>query len=141
MNQEYTITSVEEMDVLAQEMANRLQGGEVLALYGDLGAGKTTFTQFLARHLGVQQTVVSPTFVIERQYAAKDKTLHHFDWYRLDSSQAVTNLGIDELFEDSGAIVVIEWPERAEDLLPNHTWKIRLHVLDEQHRQVSIETP
>ena len=101
-------------------LANVLNGGQVIALHGDLGAGKTTFVQGLARGLGVTGRVSSPTFVLVNQYtAARGLRLVHIDTYRLgaalDEAEAI---GLEELLDDPTAIVAIEWAERVAALLP-----------------------
>lgn len=139
-DKQVAIKSIEEMDSLATEIAASLRGGEVLALSGELGAGKTTFVQGLAKALGVKQTIASPTFALERQYKTdKGFRLHHFDWYRLDDPPAVQALGVEELIGQSDAVVVVEWPERAWELLPSDTMVIGIAYDDhDEARQVTL---
>jgi tRNA threonylcarbamoyladenosine biosynthesis protein TsaE len=135
----HEVSSVEEMHQLAQVLATALHGGDVVALSGELGAGKTTFTQGLAAALGITGAVASPTFVLERQYVTnRGFHLHHFDWYRLERLEDVQFLGVEELFGDPRSVVVIEWPERALQLLPQTTIHIRLEIVDEYQRRVHI---
>lgn len=102
------------------------RGGAVIALHGDLGAGKTTFVQFLAAALGVSRPVTSPTFTLVGEYALPSgRTLAHMDLYRLDEGADLESIGFDDYLR-SGAIVAIEWAERAEGSLPPDT--IRMYI-------------
>jgi tRNA threonylcarbamoyladenosine biosynthesis protein TsaE len=137
---EVQIQNLEELDVQAQKVARELRGGDVLALSGDLGAGKTTFVQALARALGISGTIQSPTFVLERQYAIPSGlVLHHFDWYRLESVEAVSALGLEELFDDVQAVVLIEWPERALSIVPDSAWVVAFVITGETSRRLSVQ--
>ena len=102
--------SAEETKTLAKKLAGGLTGGEVVLLYGDLGAGKTTFVQGLAEGLGIKDKVLSPTFVLRRFYGGKIN-LMHYDFYRLESEKDLENLDLDEDLSGNN-VVVIEWPER-----------------------------
>ncbi len=112
----------------------------VVALQGDLGAGKTAFTQGLAWALGVEETVTSPTFVIEKIYklplGAKFNHLIHFDCYRLESPQELMTLGFKEILADPGNLIVLEWPERVAAILPTETKTIIFHFIDETTREI-----
>ena len=90
----------------------------LVTLTGELGAGKTTMTQAICRGLGVTEPVTSPTFALIHEYAAFAVRVVHCDLYRLDSARAVASLGLDDMFADSSAIVLVEWPERAGAMLP-----------------------
>ena len=90
----------------------------ILALSGDLGAGKTTFVQGIARALDITEPITSPTFVLANTYTANDKKLVHVDCYRLESAEDASILDFTQLFTDPEAIVCIEWPERIKDILP-----------------------
>jgi tRNA threonylcarbamoyladenosine biosynthesis protein TsaE len=141
MRESRIVQSAEEMQHLAAEIASQLNGGEVMALSGELGAGKTTFVQGLAKALGITQPIASPTFALERQYrTAEGQVLHHFDWYRLDSLASVQSLGVEEYFGQITDITVIEWPERAPGLLPSDTIRIGIaYDHNEQTRKVTID--
>ena len=106
----------------------------VVGLYGDLGAGKTTFTKALAEALGVVGTVTSPTFVIEKIYTLEGQDfshLIHIDAYRLESSDELKKLGWDTIVGDPGNLIVVEWADKVEELLPEHTRKIHFKVVGE----------
>lgn len=109
-----------------------------MALSGDLGSGKTTFVQGLARGLGIQQPVVSPTFVLMRQYDSKSKNLYHVDLYRITTKpeREYTALGIGEVVGRAENIVVIEWAEKVKNLLPKNTIWITFETIDESRRRI-----
>lgn len=113
----------------------------VLALYGNLGAGKTALTKLLAQELGVREHVTSPTFVIQKSYPtahSRIRTLVHIDAYRLGTSAELATLGFKELLGDPRNLVVVEWAERVEDLLPPETLRVYLEVNMDTSRSVSI---
>lgn len=93
---------------LAFDLGKTLKGGEVLLLHGDLGAGKTVFSKGIAAGIGVRNEVVSPTFVILKEYHGTVLCLYHIDMYRIESEKELENIGIDELFADD-SVVIIEW--------------------------------
>ncbi len=116
-------TSLPQVSALAHDLGLHLHGGEVLALIGNLGAGKTTFTQALAKTLRIAETVSSPTFVLQQSYAIPGTQLHldHFDLYRLTDEREVQNSGLAELWGNPHTISVIEWADKAPNLLPPQT--------------------
>ncbi|OJI09495.1 MAG: tRNA (adenosine(37)-N6)-threonylcarbamoyltransferase complex ATPase subunit type 1 TsaE [Candidatus Vogelbacteria bacterium CG10_big_fil_rev_8_21_14_0_10_49_38] len=114
----------------------------VLLLEGDLGSGKTTFTQVLAKHLGVRENLVSPTFVLIKSYRTKHhkfKKLVHLDAYRLDSGQDLERLGWNDLVTDPANLIVLEWPERVADLFAPTELKIDLKFIDQNTRAIQYE--
>lgn len=125
----FRIKEVKELEgvakwVIAIATALPYTNAVVVALHGDLGAGKTTFTQMLARTLGVTEPVTSPTFVIMKGYAleaADFDNLIHIDAYRLDTSKELSVLGFAQLLAAARTLVVVEWAEKVADLLPEHT--------------------
>ncbi|HNR98572.1 MAG TPA: tRNA (adenosine(37)-N6)-threonylcarbamoyltransferase complex ATPase subunit type 1 TsaE [Planctomycetota bacterium] len=125
----------------AEEVGERLGGGEVLALSGPLGAGKTVFAQSLARGAGVPAAtpVTSPTFVLHRRYAGRI-AIEHLDAYRLRSARDLEALGIGELIEGGGA-TVIEWADRVAEILPAHTVWIELDVTGPCSRRLRARIP
>ena len=114
--QETISNSVDETWAIAQALVEELPKRAVLALHGDLGAGKTCFVQGIALALGINQPVTSPTFTIVNEYHG-DRYLCHIDLYRLSGADEVLALGFDEYLEAEG-IVAVEWPERAEEIFP-----------------------
>ena len=116
--------------------AEKLRGGEVIALYGDLGAGKTCLVKGLARGLGIRQEITSPTFTIIHEYPDGRLPLYHIDLYRLDTPGEAVNLGIEDYLATTG-VTVVEWAEKIESLLPAQTIRIHLTQVDEQTRQIT----
>lgn len=117
-------------------------GAVVLALYGDLGSGKTALTKELSGLLGVSETVNSPTFVLEKIYRAKHprfKRLAHIDAYRLEGGEELRHLGWEELLSDKQALVVVEWAERVEKALPPEALKVRASFVEEGSRNFETD--
>ena len=130
--------SAEETRRLGMAIAPALHSGDVLALSGDLGAGKTTFVQGLAVGLGVAEWVTSPTFILMKSYAGSRYSLVHLDVYRLDNVQEVLDLGLDALFEPS-AIVAVEWGDVIGPLLGSEQLLVDLrHGRQECVREVVV---
>lgn len=123
----YKINSVEETWAAAAEVAELLQPGTVMALHGDLGAGKTTFMQGVAMALGVDLPVTSPTFTLSNEYETPDFKLIHMDLYRLICADDLQDIGFLENLEN-GAVVALEWPERAEELIPSDAFHVYLDI-------------
>jgi|SRR3989344_9626898 len=124
-------------DVLGR--TKRRNGAVVLALCGDLGSGKTVFTQEIARLLGVAESVISPTFIIERTYKIKKKNflyLIHIDCYRLRGSAEINALGWSGIVKDPRNIIVVEWAEKIEDVLPKDTTIVCFEHAGESKREI-----
>jgi tRNA threonylcarbamoyladenosine biosynthesis protein TsaE len=128
-----------------EKFAATLQGGEVLALYGDLGSGKTTFMQGLAKGLGITRNIISPTFIIMRSYeigtgdkGLGTKNLYHLDLYRIANGEQAVDLGLKELMGDPENIVAIEWPDKIENLLPEKRINLYFEYLEDDKRQIRI---
>ncbi len=141
----YKINGKEEMEKIAQDFVANLEpkkdGAIVVGLYGDLGAGKTTFTQSVAKVLGIDDVVVSPTFVIEKIYELtnqKFSNLIHIDAYRLESSSELLSIGWNEVISKSENLIIIEWPGRVGDIMPSHI-KVQInHLENETAREIEI---
>lgn len=138
MKGSFEVQSVEETWALAQQISAELQPGDVLCLEGDLGAGKTTFTQGLAAALGVSGRVTSPTFCIVQEHRSSTTLLVHMDLYRLTSEEDVLAIGWEDYLAE-GAILVVEWPSRAGSLIPPSARHISFHHLGEESRQIRID--
>lgn len=130
--------STEDTEKLAREVAEKIKPGSVIALEGDLGAGKTTFTSYFVHALGIDKRVQSPTFVILRKYVGDKLTVNHLDLYRMQGAEELIDLGLNELFEEGG-ITIIEWPEVAKHLLPEDTIWIKFEYVDENERKISVQ--
>ena len=135
-------SSPEDTERIAQALAARLVPGMVVALEGDLGAGKTCFVRGLARGLGADADAVSsPTFVLEHRYPATvgGTPLVHIDAYRIRSQADLESIGWDELLAAGDAVVVVEWPSRIAGAMPESVLSVRLRHLGEDRREIEIE--
>lgn len=132
--------SLDELRAWGHRLGERLRGPAIVALSGDLGAGKTTLAQAICAGVGVREDVTSPTFSLVNQYEVNDTTIYHLDLYRLHGPQDLTNLGWDDIV-NSDAIVIIEWPDRAGDRLPDDAIHIALaHIPgDESRRRLTVD--
>ena len=124
----FEVSSVEETWELARRFAQELVPGDVVCLEGDLGAGKTTFTQGLAAAMGVPGRVTSPTFCIVQEHAG-ERLLVHMDLYRLHDEADVEAIGWEDYLAQ-GAVLVVEWPERAGSLVPADAKRVVFRHLD-----------
>jgi tRNA threonylcarbamoyladenosine biosynthesis protein TsaE len=123
---------------LGRSFAEELEPGAVVALFGDLGAGKTRFVQGICEGLGITGHVASPTFTIVHEYAAGTLAVFHFDWYRIRSIDELIDLGFDEYLR-SDAICMIEWAEKAEALLPYQRFDVAIRLgATPDEREVTI---
>lgn len=121
------VCSAEAMEAVGRDLAKVLGAGDVLALIGPLGAGKTTLVRGLAAGLGIDsERVSSPTFALSHSYRGGDLTLVHMDLYRLADAAEAIAAGLEEQLHDPEALVVVEWPERAPELFPPHTYWLRI---------------
>lgn len=132
-----TCPSAEATQALAESIGRRAEPGTVIALSGDLGAGKTCFIQGLAAGLDVETPVTSPTFVMIAEHAGR-LPLYHVDLYRTESLAEIRALGLDELLDGEG-ITAIEWAEKAGPLLPVRTVRVRIEGAGDEPRTVEIE--
>ncbi|MBQ3502372.1 MAG: tRNA (adenosine(37)-N6)-threonylcarbamoyltransferase complex ATPase subunit type 1 TsaE [Clostridia bacterium] len=135
--EKYVVKTLEETRVLAEQFADTIKVGDVVLLSGDLGAGKTTFTQFVFKYLGVQGVVNSPTFAVLKTYDANGIELNHFDAYRINSSEAI-ECGFDEVISAREGITFIEWSQNIAELLPTDCVKVDI-TLQGDERLFTIE--
>jgi len=132
--------STEVTKEFALDFTKKLKGGEILALTGDLGSGKTTFVQGLAKGLGVKEKVTSPTFIILNLHPAKNGlTLAHFDLYRLGNEKELLEIGATDYLGNKEFISVIEWAEKAKKILPENTIWINFEHITENKRKMTIK--
>ena len=129
-----SIGSLEETRALGIKIGEKVQEGTVITLSGDLGAGKTTLTQSIAKGLGITKTVSSPTFTICKIYYGR-LPLYHFDAYRLEGSE--DDLGFEEMIEGDG-LAVIEWPQYIDYMIPEDVLNISIRLTGEQQREMSF---
>ena len=123
---EFYTASAQETEQLGQRLGQRLKPGAVIAYSGDLGAGKTAFTRGLARGLGIEDPITSPTYTIVNEYPGKIP-LFHFDMYRLGSSEDLFDIGWED-YLTRGGVIAVEWSERVEDALDEVEKLIRIHI-------------
>lgn len=129
MHKSITTKSTKETQNFGKKLAQKIAGGGIICLYGDLGAGKTTLVQGIIAGLGIKKRVVSPTFIIMRNYGR----VSHVDLYRLDDA---SNLGLEELWQNPKNIILIEWPEKIENLLPKKRWDIKLRTISKNEHEI-----
>lgn len=132
-----TSSSLEETEQLAAWLAARAEPGTVIGLDGDLGAGKTAFSQQFARHLGVNGVVNSPTFTIIKEYEGR-LPLYHMDVYRLSVDEA-DELGLDEYFYGEG-VCLVEWSSLITELMPEQYLHIQLETTGETNRIITLSS-
>lgn len=134
------ITSLANIDDAAKEFVATMGDETVYAFYGEMGAGKTTFINALSKALGVEEdTTNSPSFSIINEYRSDTtaELIYHFDLYRLENLEEAFDIGVEDYF-DSGALCLLEWPERVEDILPNDTVKVEIKINDDDSRELII---
>ena len=131
--------SAAETRQFGERLARELKAGDVILLEGDLGAGKSELARGIARGLGVQETVTSPSFTILNVYESGRLPLYHFDWYRLESEEELYELGMDEYLGGDG-VALVEWPERCPGAVPEKHFRIRLVPEGENERRIGTES-
>ena len=131
--------SAEATRELGFRMGRELKSGDVVALEGPLGAGKTVFVQGLAGALGITEAVSSPTFTIISEYRGS-MTLYHMDLYRLNTPEEFAFLGVEEIIEGDG-VTVVEWGEKAGDELPERSIRVNITIGDDGERLIQVGQP
>ena len=134
------IPSLDHIDDAAREFVSLMGDETVYAFYGEMGAGKTTFINALSRALGVEEDPTgSPTFSIINEYRSDTtaELIYHFDLYRIESLDQAFDIGVEDYF-DSGALCLLEWPERIDDILPDDTVKVNIKVNDDGSRELTF---
>lgn len=135
---EYIFENETQLEDFAKEFSNSLKNQDVIAIYGNLGVGKTTFCRALIRGLiSNDLEVISPTFNLLQTYQAKDFEIFHFDLYRLKYAEEIFELGIEDAFING--VSLIEWPEIIEDFLPKNTIRLRISSLDNGSRKIIVD--
>ena len=135
---EIRIENTENLASAAQEFVEAMGNRKVLAFYGKMGAGKTTFIKAICEALNVEDVVTSPTFAIVNEYKAPRGSVYHFDFYRIKNLREAYDIGCEEYFY-SGCPCFIEWPELIEELLPEDAVRVNIEVHDDGSRTVQLD--
>jgi tRNA threonylcarbamoyladenosine biosynthesis protein TsaE len=138
--------SLEDTEKIAKDFLEKLalssfEEATIVGLYGDLGSGKTTFTQAIAKIFGIKEDITSPTFVIEKIYSLENPFYHnliHIDTYRLESTKEMNALGWENISKNPHNIIFLEWPERVLGVLPENHLKINFKFVSESEREIEI---
>jgi len=132
------LRSLEDLPTAAKEIIQILNGFTIVAVQGPLGAGKTTLIKEICKQLGVPDIVNSPTFALVNEYfTTTQKTIYHFDFYRINSIQEVYDIGYEDFFY-SGNLCFVEWPEKIEELIPGKSLRIVLEEKENGIREILI---
>jgi tRNA threonylcarbamoyladenosine biosynthesis protein TsaE len=133
------IHSLKELDNAAKDLIAAFPGQRIFALYGKMGAGKTTFIQAICKTLGSEDYVTSPTFALINEYSDKNLLpIYHFDFYRIKKMEEAFDIGYEDYFF-SGHYCLIEWPEKIESLLPENIVEVKIEVLGSETRNISAK--
>lgn len=125
---------------IAADLTNRLSGGEIFGLVGNLGSGKTAFVQGIAKGLGVKEKITSPTFVILKEYRTSKKfSLVHIDLYRLKTLQDVLDVGLADYLGKKDKVCLIEWADKIKNYLPKKSKIIKFKFIDKNTREINIK--
>ena len=137
---EIKIQSLDQIHEAARQFIAEMGDNTVFALYGKMGAGKTTFIKAVCEELGVSDVITSPTFAIVNEYRSDTagELIYHFDFYRIKKLEEVYDMGYEDYFY-SGALCFIEWPELVEELLPGNTIKVTIEEIENGERKVTLE--
>ena len=130
--------SESETEAIGEAFARDLPGGTVVAMYGELGAGKTAFVRGMARGLGLTCRVSSPTFTIVNEYSGSGRELLHFDMYRLGGAQELLDIGWDDYLARE-AVIAVEWSENVEDVFDGSEVTVRIEKRSESEREITVE--
>ncbi len=134
MNKNFTLTQINEIAAQLLKSTNH----KIFLFYGSMGVGKTTLIKEIVKQLGVTDTVSSPTFSLVNEYRnQQNKTVYHFDFYRIEQEEEALDMGIEEYF-DSDAYCLIEWPEKIKNLLPLEAVSIQLTELSDGKRNIQL---
>ncbi len=137
----YTSNSAEETQKIAADLAQKYQNGGIIAFSGPLGAGKTTFIQGFARGLGINDRLISPTFIVMRQYDIPKNPqgkLFHIDLYRFEDEVDIEGTGLSEIFANPNNIVLIEWAEKLGKSLPQQAMQIKIKLTSGNTREIEV---
>ena len=137
----YIVHTLHDLPGAAKWLMDNLSSHYLLALKGEMGAGKTTLIQAICSYLGVEQDVTSPTFALVNEYiSGRGETVYHFDFYRIDDPVEALDFGLDE-YLNSGMLCLMEWPEKVIDYLPDETVWLSITEQDDQSRELCLRIP
>lgn len=142
----YTLisTSPTQTQKIAKLLAKELKGNELICLTGDLGGGKTTFVQGLAKGLGIKEKITSPSFVLIKRYQLKDRpfakgrSFYHIDCYRLKNPREILDLGFEEILSQKNTTILIEWADKIKKILPKERLDIKFEYISKKKRKISF---
>ena len=134
MDQVYTL---EQTDQIAAQLVNKYTNQPVWVFQAPMGAGKTTLIAAIGKALGIQEAMSSPTFSIMNEYEVQGKLVYHMDWYRLESAAEARQAGVEAAMEEAD-LSLVEWPEKAPNLVPENAVVIHIEILDPNHRRIFI---
>lgn len=133
------IRDLQHIEEAAAEFLKAIGDSSIIAFYGSMGAGKTTFITAICSVLGVEDVVNSPTFTIVNEYAtSNNRPIYHFDFYRINKIQEAIDIGFDEYMYDNGGLSLMEWPEKIEEILPAETLKVHIFENEDGTRTVQF---
>jgi tRNA threonylcarbamoyladenosine biosynthesis protein TsaE len=136
---QFISSGVKDTISFAENLSKGFRGGEVIALCGDLGAGKTHFSKGIAKGLGIKETVTSPTFTIMQSYPGGRLNLYHCDMYRVDDEKELYETGFYEALSDKKGVCVIEWAEKIKGALPPDTIYINIEINSKNKRTITVK--
>jgi len=135
---EYKSDSVEDLNEIVKKLILDFSDKRVILFYGEMGVGKTTLIKVLCEQLGVEEPTNSPTFSIVNEYLSNtNKTIFHFDFYRIEKEEEVFDMGYEDYFYND-SYCFVEWPEKIPNLLPNDAVKVKIILDDENNRIISV---
>ena len=135
---EIKLNSLDDIKEVARTFLAEIHGNKLIAFYGHMGAGKTTFVKALCEELGVEDVVNSPTFAIVNEYTDREgESVFHFDFYRIKSLEEAFGIGFDNYME-SGCFCFMEWPEKVEEILPEETLRVEISEQEDGTRLIKI---
>lgn len=136
---EITVNGLGDLPEAAEEILDALDGRNVVAFFGTMGAGKTTLIREICEQLGSEDVVTSPTFALVNRYnSANGRPIFHFDFYRIEHPEEAFDMGYEEYFYSDG-LCLVEWSERIEDLLPDDVMKVEIEVVSPTKRHITID--
>ena len=134
------VLTFSQIDELAKKLANYVEENTVIALIGELGTGKTSFTKTFAKEFGVKENLKSPTFNYVLEYLSGRMPLYHFDVYRINDSEEIYEIGFEDYIGEDGSVVIIEWADKILDEMPEDAVFVEINHYSDVAREVSVYT-